>query len=198
MKINPMRTILIALLMTLAAQARASSIENLWFVHPFGELRSYHGDWLAVCDKEETGNCRLVNYLLRPGDTFYGFDGVLTLGFFMENKKIKNYMDLNAPGIVHPYNSGVNLTFDNIDFHITAEEILSGGIYTSAKENSEVHLYDVYETFSILNEDLMLAIINNMKKARWLNFNYRSGKVKFSLRGFSSAYSAVEKLRYRK
>ena len=105
-------------------------------------------------------------------------------------------MDLNAPGIVHPYSSGVDLRFDYIDFHITAEEILSGGIYTSSKENSEVHLYDVYETFSILNEDLMLAIKNNMKKAHWLNFNYRNGKVQFSLRGFSSAYRAVVKLRY--
>ena len=83
-----MRTIIIAILMTFATQARASTIENLWFVHPFGALRSYHGDWLAVCDKEETGNCRLVNYLLRPGNTFYGFDGVLTVGFSWKMKKL--------------------------------------------------------------------------------------------------------------
>jgi invasion protein IalB len=193
-----MRAVIAALLLTFTSQAGASTIEKLWFLHPFGELRSYHGDWLAVCDKEETGNCRLVNYLLSPSDSFYGFDGVLTVGFYIENEKIRNYMDLNAPGIEHPYSTGVVLTFDYIDFHINAEEILSGGIYTSSKDNSEVHLYDVHETFAILNEDLMSAIKNNMKKARWLNFNYRNGKVQFSLRGFSSAYRAVEKLRYSK
>lgn len=191
-----MRTIFITLLITLASHAEAAGIEKQWFVHPFGELRSYHGDWLAVCSKEETGNCRLVNYILMPGDSFYGHGGVFTFGFYKENGKTKNYLDVNAPGVEHPYGSSVVLTFDHVDVPIMADNILSGGIFSPSKNSSSIGRYEVYETFSILNVELIVAIKNNMEKARWLNLSYRNGQVQFSLRGFSSAYKAVKELRY--
>ena len=31
-----------------------------WFTHRFGELRAYHGDWLAVCSENGAGACRIV------------------------------------------------------------------------------------------------------------------------------------------
>lgn len=191
-----MLRIFIIIITTLASHAEATVSEKQWFLHPFGELRSYHGDWLAVCSDEETGNCRLVNYILTPGDSFYGRGGVLTFGFYKENGKTKNYLDVNAPGVAHPYSSGVVFTFDHIDLPILADNILSGGILSPSKKSSSIDRYDVYETFSMLNSELIFAIKNNMKKARWLNLSYRNGQVRFSLRGFSSAYKAVKLLRY--
>lgn len=35
--------------------APGASLGQDWFMHPYGELRAYHGDWLAVCKDGETG-----------------------------------------------------------------------------------------------------------------------------------------------
>ena len=43
-----------------------------WFLHPYGELRAYHGDWLAVCDEGGAGACRAVQIMLEPGETRVG------------------------------------------------------------------------------------------------------------------------------
>ncbi|UWQ17582.1 hypothetical protein [Jannaschia sp. M317] len=49
-----------------------------WFHHPFGELRAYHADWLAVCRDLGDGLCRAVQFRRLSADGFFG-EGRLTL-----------------------------------------------------------------------------------------------------------------------
>ncbi|MEM9716119.1 MAG: hypothetical protein AAF826_06330 [Pseudomonadota bacterium] len=49
----------LAALFTVAAN---SVFAGGWFTHPFGELRAYYGDWLAVCSDNGNGLCRAVTF----------------------------------------------------------------------------------------------------------------------------------------
>ena len=42
------------------------------FIHEFGELRVYYKYWLAVCDKNREGVCRMVAFNLSGTETFFG------------------------------------------------------------------------------------------------------------------------------
>jgi hypothetical protein len=44
------------------ANASALKLEGKWFLHEFGELRAYHGDFLNVCSGEDFRQCRTVQY----------------------------------------------------------------------------------------------------------------------------------------
>jgi hypothetical protein len=54
------------------AFAAVPSLAQDWFLHPHGELRAYHGDWLAVCEEAGDGPCRAVQIMLEPSETRVG------------------------------------------------------------------------------------------------------------------------------
>ena len=63
-----MRAILVAAVLATPAAAQD------WFLHSSGELRAFHGDWLAVCADEGAGACRLVATGVDPGSgAFFDF-----------------------------------------------------------------------------------------------------------------------------
>ena len=103
---------------------------------------------------------------------------------------------VTAPGVQHPYHSDILITFDYVKIPISGEKVLSGGFSPASKYNTANRVYDVLETFSILDQVLILALKDNMQNARWLKIKYNDGEVKFSLKGFSSAYRAIVRLRY--
>lgn len=54
-------------------QAAALAGDGKPFIHPFGELRVYHQDWLVVCENKGKGVCRMVNMKLdKKKDHFFG------------------------------------------------------------------------------------------------------------------------------
>lgn len=56
----------------LVALWASAAFSGDWFVHKYGELRSYHGDWLAICENVGKGDCRVKQTLLAPNQKRVG------------------------------------------------------------------------------------------------------------------------------
>lgn len=180
-----------ALLCAGGALADESVSEGKWFVHEFGELRSYHGDWLAVCDDEGAGPCRLVQYKLKgDGDTFFGESrlSVAQTSIDGEPNLIFDFFDRGAP--------------DEPQGLVTLEIFPNSWVLTPGRDVTEAFTPGggtVAESFQVRRPDLIDEIVAEMRSGSLLRLSYQGAserkKLVFSLRGFAAALAAIEQLK---
>ena len=79
--------------------ASSTAIAGPWFMHKFGELRSYHGAWLNVCQDRGKGSCRATqSYLPKGTDKFFG-QSKLTVHIEVDGKHSIEVYDANMPAL---------------------------------------------------------------------------------------------------
>lgn len=147
-------------------------------MHPYGELRAYHGDWLAVCNDRGEGPCRAVQIVLDPGETRVGparlsleqnASGGLDVVFFHV---------LLMAGIADP----LILDLDGEEWTLTPDEWSPG----------EPGLPNVIAAFHLSDPALAGELVQRMKAGRRLVLRHPAGEAVFSLRGVTTALAAIE------
>jgi invasion protein IalB len=149
-----------------------------WFVHPYGELRAYHGDWLAVCDNTGEGPCRAVQILLEPGDTRVG-----------PARLALERLDTGRIDVVFHH----QLLFDGARDPLVLE--IDGTALTLAPGQwapGEPGLPNVIAAFHIADPALAERLVARMKAGRRLILRHDAGAEEFSLRGVTAALAAID------
>jgi len=170
----------------------ANSIDGKWFLHKFGEMRAYFGDFLAVCDGNEFKHCRVIQYGFGPnvdGDQADAPDS------FFGNSRLAVQQDFDADGEAHytfeifstkmPYkpNGPMTISIDGKVFQLGNEDWNAG-----SPEG-----YNVVQTFSITDPSLtdqMVAVMKAGNRMRVLHDDW--SQTWFQLRGFTRALEAIK------
>ena len=168
------RQIVLAMLVAFPIGAQA---DTGWFMHPFGEMRSYHGDFLNVCSDEGRGDCRTVNHLLVSGDTFYG-EARLALHAVDDGWALEIWdQDL-------PFDISVPFTL-SVDGHRLEIDL-------NAWSNLAPDGVRIAQTLSILDPVAVAPIVEAMRRGFFLTVAHEAGEAVFSLRGLIKAQNAIE------
>lgn len=157
-----------------------------WFYHSFDELRSYHGDWLDVCDDNGAGACRAVQYY-RPED----FDS--TFG----QSRLAITFEANDTYSIEVYDQGMpdyvdDISFDFGTFALTPDEWqLRLGMDAPEGQNRFA------EVFFVEDPIFAATLVNAIRTEHHLVVYYRNpdgsyGEAPFSLRGSAAALLAIE------
>ena len=156
-----------------------------WFTHEFGEKRSYHQDFLAVCADNGAGPCRAVQYLFDPANPSSfgkGFFGVARLA-------------------VHGSTNGPAVEFYMLalpDDPVGPFELILDGRTLDIPEASWSRVTpegnNVAESVSILKGEAADVLVAGMKRGFFLTFKAPEAEAVFSLRGLTSALNAIEQL----
>ena len=165
---------------TLSFLYSSESQAEPWFLHHFGELRAYHGDWLAVCEDSGRGKYRTVQIVLRPGttNTFFG-QSRLTLGRLSNGDYSIDVYDEGMPSLeIGP----IVFTFDRTRIELKPTQWRSG---TAAYKN-------VAETITVTDPVLARDFVRRIKAGRLLTVSYKGGDATFSLRGATGSLAAIE------
>ncbi len=169
-----------ALAITLSFFCSAGSQAEPWFLHHFGELRAYHGDWLAVCEDSGRGNYRTVQIVLRPGAT-----GTFFSQSHLVLKRLSNgdySIDVYDEGMPSQEIGPIVFTFDRTKIELKPTQWRSG---TATSKNHA-------ETLTITDPVLSRDFFSRIKAGRWLTVSYKGGDATFSLRGATGSLSAIE------
>jgi hypothetical protein len=172
-----------AFLISLLAGASGNAFAGEWFLHKFGELRSYHGHFLNVCAKAGHGLCRSVQYRVPPGsDTFFGDASLSVVG----TQAGADVIEVFVRTMPHPAPGPITLMLDSQPVLLRDDQWAEGTVATP----------NVAETFHISDAAMNARIISLMKSANTLRISYAGGKggVRFSLRGFTAARRAIRQL----
>ena len=174
-----MRALLLAATLT-GAPAQADP----WFLHPFGELRSYHGDWLAVCAESGDGPCRAVQLALRDGDDpFFG------------SSRLAVHPGRDGRYRIEVYDDGMpEARVDQVVFDFGEAEM---SLASRGFSKGSVDGVNVAETIAILDQDLAARIARLIREENRVRVRYAEGDVvlgeaEFSLRGSAAALRAIE------
>lgn len=158
-----------------------------WFVHEFGELRAYHGDWLAICRDGGAGDCRVVQPGLEPGDD----------SFFGSSRLAVNRLD--AGGYTFEVNAG------EITYQTVTAAVFHFGSRSIDVPEVDVVTRDQYGTLTVntiyvMNPEITGELVTAMRASNRLvvqNGQFlgadRGMGAGFSLRGVSAALDAVER-----
>lgn len=153
--------------------AHSANIDGKWFLHEFGELRAYHGDFLNVCDGYEFRSCRTVQYGFKASDnnTFFGnsrlsiartLGGGSAGGGGPPQYTIEIYIRNLADNPRGPFTLSINGEI----FQLSEQEWKAG-----SPEG-----YNVSETISIINPILVDKLITSMRKGDSLRVLYEGWK----------------------
>ncbi len=154
-----------------------------WFMHKFGELRSYHGDWLAVCADSGRGACRIV-----ASGKDQGSDSVFDYRFAAHYVEGLNEWNIEVMDRGMPESQLTAMRFDFDGEWINLP-------YGSWKAG-EMAYDNVMETVTLIDFPLTKTLIGKMKAGTMLSVTYApqgwDGLAQFSLRGVTAAMHAVE------
>lgn len=160
------------------ALAVAPALAQDWFLHRYGELRAYHGDWLAVCDKAGDGPCRVVQIMLEPGETRVGPARLaLEQGDGGRFDIVFHHQALFG-GVRDP----LELVIDGEPLTLAPEQWAAG----------EPGLPNVIAAFHIADAALAGTLVARTKAGRRLTLRHHAGEAQFSLRGVTAALAAIE------
>ena len=175
-----MRTVLTLSLALLSPASMISAQE--WFQHEFGELRAYHGDWLAVCDDNGDGPCRMVQSAKDEGSDA-AFDSRLS-GQMIEGPNDWTFvvMDRGMPA------SDLSRLWVEIDG--TSIEIPGWSVGENGMEN-------VAETVTVTDPAVTGPLLDAMKAGGRMTVRYApagsgDGQSTYSLRGVTAAANAID------
>ncbi|MEQ9259494.1 MAG: hypothetical protein RIG84_10365 [Roseovarius sp.] len=175
-----MRQALLAGLVLVAAPAVAQE----WFTHSSGELRAYHGDWLAVCADEGEGPCRAVTTAVDPGSQAF-FDLRLAIHRLDASPDwAVEVMDRGMPGEAL---TALSFSFDG--------EVVD--LPPGAWEQGDFDGYNAVDTVVIRDAEIAADLVARMKPGTAVVMTYRprgegDGVARFSLRGVTAAADAIE------
>lgn len=182
--------ITIGMLVSTGIAAHAANIEGKWFLHKFGELRAYHGDFLNVCDGAEFRTCRTVQYGFNTNenDTFFGNTRL----------SIARTLGGGSAGGGGPPQYTIEIFIRDLDDAPKGPFTLSinGEIFQLSGQEWKAGSpegYNVAETISITNPVLIDKLIASMRKGDSLRVLYKGWKeTRFQLRGITKALDAIE------
>jgi hypothetical protein len=173
-----MVTSLVAVIFTQPAAA------DPWFLHKYGELRSYHRDWLNICDDAGKGQCRAVQTYIPPGTSSFFGESKLTLYRLSPKKYVLEF-----------YDSGMPANIDgNLIFKFGSQAIQ---LTPSQWQMGERKIKNVAETLVIKDDRVVSQLVDLIKAKNTLRITYpvqngNEGVATFSLRGSAAALAAIE------
>lgn len=155
-----------------------------WFQHEYGEMRSYHGDWMAVCAKAGEGACRIVATAKDPGSSAF-FD----LRLAAHRIDGSPYWAIEVMDRNMPASTLTSLTFD-----FDGDKV---SIPVGAWVQGDFDGYNAVDTVVIRDGDLATGLVDRMIAGRRVIVTYEphgegDGRAEFSLRGVASASNAVQ------
>ncbi|WP_114389836.1 hypothetical protein [Notoacmeibacter marinus] len=159
------------------------AVAGEWFVHPFGELRAYHGDWLAVCDDKGEGRCRAVHSERKSADDrFFGKSRVALLRIDDNRWAIEFHDEGLSASELH------SLAF-TVDGKTTP--IPQGALKIGTPD-----VDNVADTVTIMDATLAGELVAKMRAGNRLIIDYQpsatDGKALVSLRGATAVTDAIE------
>ncbi len=177
---RPIVAAIVALLIAGAGPALAGN----WFLHEFGELRSYHGDWLSVCAEKGEGECRAVHYERKAnGDTFFGSSRLSLLRLGDERWVIEFYDEGLVADDLH-----------DLSFVFGGETV---AIPRSAWKIGTPDYDNSADTVTIMDPAVAATLVQKMRAGSRLTIRYApsksDGAVRIALRGVTAATDAIEK-----
>jgi len=195
---SAVRVLVFAIIATIGlmpSNSFGASIDGKWFLHSFGEMRAYFGDFLAVCDEEGFRRCRIVQYGFGPQVDVEGNPVASQDGFFGNSRlSIQQEFDANvAPTFqIEIFSTKLSdvpkgpmtLSIDGQVFQLTEDDWQAG-----SPEG-----YNVAKTFSIIEPSLNAEIIAAVKAGNRLRVLHDGwSETHFQLRGITRALMAIEK-----
>lgn len=176
------RAMLACLLALVPAVAAPPAGASQWFLHKFGELRSYHGHFLNVCRNGGLGPCRTVQYNIPPGgDPFFG-DAALKV--HVQESEARHVIEIYANAL--PPTPAGPIVFD-IDGEVV---VLSDDQWRPGTGDG----FNVTQTLHVTDEGLNARLVGLMMKGNRLRVVHGSGagELRFSLHGLTAALDAIE------
>ena len=166
-----------AFLLTSPAQA------GDWFQHKFGELRAYHGDWLAVCDTLGAGPCRVVQTDKDSGSDAY-FDQRLAV----------HRIDNSPDWAIEVMDRGLEAhAITQMTFTFDGDEVV---IEPSAWGVGDFEMSNAVDTITITDKTIAADLVARMQAGNHVVIRYvpngGDGKATFTLRGATAATNAIE------
>ncbi len=155
-----------------------------WFVHPFGELRAYHQDWLAVCQDEGAGPCRIVR--AQPdANSSSAFDQRMSVHRGADGW----WIEVMDRGMVGEEVTSLTFKFGSKSITVPAEEWSVG----------ERGARNVTETLTLNDAQATQRILERMRAGLELDVLYApsgngDGRATFPLRGVVAAMGAIEEI----
>lgn len=172
--------------------AIAGSVDGRWFLHPFGEMRAYFGDFLAVCDGAQFKRCRVVQYGFGPAvdgdlaETQDGFFGNSRLAIQQRpgaNDDWVYNLEIFSTKLPDVPKGPMVLSIDGVVFQLSENDWQAG-----SPEG-----YNVSQSFSIVDHALAARLIETMKAGNRLRVLHDGWtETQFQLRGISRALKAIE------
>lgn len=173
----------VAVLMLASVSTISDANAGKWFHHSFGELRSYHIDWLNVCHSNGEGQCRTVQMPVDPERPFFG-DRRLSVHRQDNGAYRIDIYQINMP--TEPINP--TIIIDRARFDLAPDQ------WTSGEHDSK----NVAETITITDPELINTLLMVMRRGNRFTFTYGEDEPTrreaiFMLRGFTSATNAIER-----
>jgi len=164
----------------LAAPASAQD----WFLHEHGDLRAYHGDWLAICEDAGAGPCRVVQSSADPGSDAY-FD--MRLAAHRLDDSPDWAIEVMDRGMPAGALTELRLSFDGVAATVPVTAWTVGDIASPMAA----------DTVTIRDQDLALDLVARMKAGNRMRVTYAprgegDGRADFPLRGVTAAMNAIE------
>lgn len=178
------RSLAILLFTVLALPGNAVPIDGKWFLHPFGELRAYFGDFLNVCVGDGFKTCRTVQFGFAPDttDSFFG-ETRLSVTRVFNSDPAAYTIEIFIRDLPDQPQGPFTLSIDGKIFQLSTEDWQPG----SPKG------YNVAETISIIDPVLTKSLVEEMKAGNRLRVLYDGyQETHFQLRGFTKALTAIE------
>jgi hypothetical protein len=173
----------VALLTTLSGPATAA--DGVWFLHRFGEMRAYFGDWLVVCADQGRGPCRAVQIALEGDETRVGPARLAIHPEAAGGPALTLFMR----GMPETGRDPVVFVIDGHVLPLRQGEWIAG----------EPGLPNVLETVTVADPAVTEELLRRMRAGLRLTVSYgggggpRGGDQKgFSLRGLTAALDAIE------
>lgn len=162
----------------------AALAQGAWFQHEYGEIRSFHQDWMAACADAGSGACRILRASADPGSGAF-FDQRLTLHRIDGTPDwVLEVMDRDLPA-----SELQELVFDfgSSQIVVPAAQIRAGDYEYGGASDS----------VTVRDGALVDQILTAMKKGRNLTVRYSpqgagDGRAQFPLRGVTRAAQAVQ------
>jgi len=191
------RSAIIAFFITVGSMhgtSLAATIDGKWFLHSFGEMRAYFGDFLAVCDEKDFRRCRVVQYGFKSeADLDSSGDGTQDSFFGSSRLSIQQHFDANG-GMIY------DLDIFSVELPDTPRGpmILSidGDIFQLSTDDWQAGSpegYNVAQTFSVVDPLISTQLIAAMRagnRLRVLHDNWT--ETHFQLRGITRALDAIK------
>ena len=172
------RLALASLLLAMPASAQD------WFLHDYGELRAYHGDWLAVCDDGGDGPCRVVQTGVDPGSNA-----------FFDQRLAAHRIDASPDWAIEVMDRGMPAAaLTELRFRFDGQEVT---VPPSAWSAGGIDSGSASDTVTIRDPDLAYALVARMKAGNRVSVTYAptgegDGSASFPLRGVTAAMNAAE------